>query len=620
VGLSEDGLHTELEPPRPLSQSLLWRLHEEYFERQGVQAWSSGDVPHQLTTGPLIARAYAEIVEGVLADCAEGRFGHVDPAEPLFVLELGAGIGRLAHGLLHVLAEPGDGAPRVVYVLSDATESTLAFWRTHPRLRPLLDAGRLDLARYGVGSGEPLVLERSGRVLAAGSLANPLVVIANYLFDVLRQDLFVIDGALDGERRADGAPAAPVDAPVPDPGTAGGERRRPPRLYEELVGVLAPAEGHEPGTPGFLHQLLLETERVPVPADRYADPEVQSILEEIAAERAEDAPARFLFPVAAIAGVRDLLALAGGRIVLLLGERPGEAGQPDGDDSGPPAVGRPEPGAGAGDGGAVPTGATILQDDTGATRARLPPGVRRPARLLEMGVHGGSISLPVDLDILSRAVRRRGGELLLPEASPAGLLIGAFIAGDGGRARATRRRFRLAIDEGGPEDLFLSLRAMLDRGVDDLPLSMALALLRVGGYDPFLFRRLHPRLAQLLPEAEAAAKEEALRVVREVWERFYPLDDRTDLAFAIAGLLAPAGCIAGALEFLGYSRDFRPTALASYNIALCHLLLGDERAARDAVEEALSLDPQLEDALALRRRLEDSGIAGARAGPAGSGR
>jgi hypothetical protein len=224
-----------------------------------------------------------------------------------------------------------------------------------------------------------------------------------------------------------------------------------------------------------------------------------------------------------------------------------------------------------------------------------------------MGVHGGSISLPVDLDILSRVVRRRGGELVLPEASPAGLLVGACIAGDGGRGRSTRRRFRLAIDEGGPEDLFLSLRAMLDRGVDDLPLSMALALLRVGGYDVFLFRQMHDRLAQVLPEADAAGKEEAARVMREVWERFYPIDDRTDLAFGIAALLAPAGRIAEALEFLGYSHDREPTPLGSYNTALCHLLLADEHAAWDALDEALELDPGLEQALELRRKMEEAG-------------
>lgn len=583
---------SELEAPRPLSTSMLWRLHDEYFERSGVNAWSSGDVPHLLTNSPMVARAYAEVIEGVLEDCADGRFGPIDPDEPLYVVELGAGIGRLAHNLLHVLAEPGDGAPPVVYVLTDAFEPNLAFWRSNPRLAPLFAAGRLDLARYAVGSGEPIVLERSGRVLEPGALANPLVVVANYLFDVLRQDLYVIDAAADIE--------AGTSAPV---------------LFEELIGILAPSGGEEIGSRAFFRQLLLRTERVAVPPERYDDPELQAVLEETAAERASDAPCRFLFPISALAGVRDLLELAGGRIMLLLGERPGEAGQPGSEGvaadaaaadaaAEESAAARRAAATSAGEDRPLQPAAAARRDEA---RPALPPGVFRPGHLLAMGVHGGSISLPVDLDILSRIVRRRGGELVLPEASPAGLLVGACIAGDAGRARATRRRFRLAVDEGGPEDLFLSLRAMLDRGVDDLPLSMALALLRVGGYDAFLFRQVHARLAEVLPEADPAGKDEAVRVVREVWQRFYPIDDQTDLAFGIAALLAPAGRIPEALEFLGYSHDHKPTPLGCYNAALCHLLLAEEHAAWDALDEALELDPQLEQALELKRKMEDAG-------------
>ncbi|HTW99592.1 MAG TPA: hypothetical protein VMD59_12485 [Acidimicrobiales bacterium] len=562
----------ELEAPRALSQSMLWRLHDEYFARSGIRAWSSGDVPHLLTNSPMVSRAYAEVIEGVLDDCAAGRFGPVDPSEPLYVVELGAGIGRLAYNLLHVLAEPGD-APPVVYVLTDAFEPNLDFWRHNPRLAPLVEAGRLDFARYGVGNGEPLVLEQSGRTLEPGSLANPLVVVANYLFDVLRQDLYRI------------VPAEDAAESRTEPGEGDGGRRR--ALREELVGVLAPANGEETGSPEFFRQLFLRTELVEVTPGRYEDGELQEILEEVALERAPDGPSRFLYPVAALQGVRDLLELAGSRLVLILGERPGEVGQP-GDERAVPAPAGPA-GAEAGAGGEAP------------------PTAHRPGHLLAMGVHGGSISLPVDLDILGRVVRRRGGELLLPEASPAGLLVGACIAGDGGSARSTRRRFRLAVDEGGPEDLFLSLRAMLDRGVEDIPLSMALALLRVGGYDAFLFRQIHERLAAVLPEADPAGKEEAARVMREVWERFYPIDDRTDLAFGIAALLAPAGRIVEALEFLGYSHDHAPTALGSYNTALCHLLLADEHAAWDAVDEALALEPEHELALQLKQKMEDAG-------------
>ncbi len=622
MGLSEPAGEGELEAPRPLSQSMLWRLHDDYFARSGVRAFSSGEVPHLLTNSPMVARAYAEVIEGVLEDCAAGRFGPVDRDEPLYVVELGAGIGRLAHHILHVLDQAEDML-RVVYVLTDAFESNLEFWRNHPRLAPLFDAGRLDLARYAVGSGEPIVLERSGRVLEPGALANPLVVVANYLLDVLRQDLYVI-GPEPDDGLAGAGGAAGVAGGGGGSGAAGGsgmagEGGVAGELREELVGLATPDADVEIGSLEFFRRLVLTTARVPVPPDRYGDAELQSILEEVAAERAEDGPSRFLFPVEGLRGVRYLVELAGGRIVLLLGERPGEPGQlgeevasvpkaygGSGPRGAPAAAQGSETGRSPGSGGEEP-GETDLPEGGRAAVAALGPGRFRPGHLLAMGVHGGSISLPVDLDILSRVVRRRGGELVLPDALPAGLLVAACIAGDGGGARATRRRYRLAVDEGGPEDLFLSLRAMLDRGTDDLPLAMALALLRVGGYDTALFRQMHDRLAKVLPDADDAGKQEAARVLREVWQRFYPIDDRTDLAFGIAALLAPAGRIIDALEFLGYSHEHRPTALGSFNTALCHVLLGDEHAAWEALDEALALDPELQPALELKQKMEDAG-------------
>jgi len=35
-----------LQTNRRLSMSLLWRLQRNYFERHGIEAWSSGAVPH----------------------------------------------------------------------------------------------------------------------------------------------------------------------------------------------------------------------------------------------------------------------------------------------------------------------------------------------------------------------------------------------------------------------------------------------------------------------------------------------------------------------------------------------------------------------------------------------
>ena len=105
-GEGGDGELLLFEGAKRLSESALWRVHDAYFEESGVGAWASGDVPHAVTTGPVLARSYARLIEGLVEDCRAGHFGATDPASPLDVVELGAGSGRLGFQLLAVALDP----------------------------------------------------------------------------------------------------------------------------------------------------------------------------------------------------------------------------------------------------------------------------------------------------------------------------------------------------------------------------------------------------------------------------------------------------------------------------------------------------------------------------------
>jgi len=50
-------------------------------------------MPQYITSNPMIATAYAEMIFGFLQD----RANKEDQSEPVFVVELGAGAGRLAY-------------------------------------------------------------------------------------------------------------------------------------------------------------------------------------------------------------------------------------------------------------------------------------------------------------------------------------------------------------------------------------------------------------------------------------------------------------------------------------------------------------------------------------------
>src|SRR6185295_12197231 len=84
-----------LEENQRLSRSLLWRLQRNYFEQRGIEAWSSGAVPHHITSSPFIADAYARVVMGFLRD-----WSTLDHSQPVHIVELGSGSGRFAYSFL----------------------------------------------------------------------------------------------------------------------------------------------------------------------------------------------------------------------------------------------------------------------------------------------------------------------------------------------------------------------------------------------------------------------------------------------------------------------------------------------------------------------------------------
>ncbi len=118
------------------------------------------------------------------------------PLQPLHILELGAGSGRFAFLFLTVLEaiERRAGVTRlpIRYVMTDATEATIGFWRRHEALAPFVRAGRLDFARFDAETDGTLVLRHARHTIAPATPVTRLVVIANYVFDGLRHDSFTV--------------------------------------------------------------------------------------------------------------------------------------------------------------------------------------------------------------------------------------------------------------------------------------------------------------------------------------------------------------------------------------------------------------------------------------------
>ena len=266
---------------------MLWRLQRNFFDRQGIEAWTAGTVPHYITSNPWIASAYAQAALAWLEDCTAA--GAIDPALPVHIVELGCGSGRfgylMVNRLLDLLERSSLGALQVRYVFTDFTDSNLDPLRKHPHLQPLVKAGLVDFARYDAGEDVEIRLTRSGEALSPEAPANPLIVVANYLFDGIPQDCFSIRGG---------------------------------RLQESLVTITSKRPEPDLEDPELLSRLAVDYEERPAPLDYYGDLDLDGILKEYAG-RFDDTT--FLFPSTALRCLRNLGRLSGGRLLLLSGDK-----------------------------------------------------------------------------------------------------------------------------------------------------------------------------------------------------------------------------------------------------------------------------------------------------------
>ena len=270
-----------------LSQSVVWTWQRSFFDRQGVAAWRKGTVPHYVTSNPFIAQAYAQVVFGWLRDLTRATV--IDRNQPLYIIELGAGCGRFGYHFLRAFfAIQRDSVLRdlaITYVMTDVAQSTIDEWRRHPQLAPFIGSGCLDFARFDAERDEELALIEAGRTLSADNVANPVAVIANYVFDGLAQDAFVIDDGV---------------------------------LRENLVTLSLPAPPEDPTDPALLGLVELAYEPGAVVGDGYYEPEFLDILRPYG-EMLDDT--NLLLPIGALRSLRGVHRLANGRLLLISGDK-----------------------------------------------------------------------------------------------------------------------------------------------------------------------------------------------------------------------------------------------------------------------------------------------------------
>jgi len=180
----------EVEAQTPFHQSLIWQLNRDFYQEEGMEAWRSGNVPHQLTSNSMVGKTYAELIFAMLRDLSyQGQ-----TTEKVYLLELGAGHGRLAFHILKHLerltAQENLNLPPYCYVLSDIATKNLDFFNKHPQFQTYFEAGILDVAYFDGVNSKSLQLQKTSLTINTGELNQPILLIANYFFDSIPNHLF----------------------------------------------------------------------------------------------------------------------------------------------------------------------------------------------------------------------------------------------------------------------------------------------------------------------------------------------------------------------------------------------------------------------------------------------
>lgn len=289
--------HRFLEKKQRFSESILWKLQNEAYCQFGPEAWSQKGVPFYLTSNPYTAKQYASVVLGYIRDCLKSDSPTpFDLAHPIYIFDLGAGTGRFGFLFLKELMEVLDklwhSQIHIRYVMTDIVYSNIAFCQQHPYLQKYIQRGVLDFAYYfhGMTEDQPIKLIHSQDVLTTSTMHNPLILIANYFFDTIPQDLF---------------------------------RIKEGKLEEGLISISVKhskeTEGLTSADPTLIQYLECHYDYIPASVQKYySDPRLNKLLEEYLSQF-DNIP--FLFPIGSFQSLHYFSALSRHRLLLLAGDQ-----------------------------------------------------------------------------------------------------------------------------------------------------------------------------------------------------------------------------------------------------------------------------------------------------------
>ncbi|EKD54839.1 MAG: hypothetical protein ACD_60C00038G0001 [uncultured bacterium] len=271
-----------IEQHKRFSQSALWRMQREYFDKEGINAWVN-QVPFYITSNPFIANCYAELVLAFISDLVKQDPKAKD--HPFYIMELGTGSGRFSYyfvkTLVQLLKKKNMHDIQFCYVMSDFTKHNMSYWEEHSALKPFVEKGLIDFAMYDMEAERPITLAKSGVRLGQDVLVNPLTIFANYIFDTVSHDSFAVHEG---------------------------------KLYELLLTLSTDEKNMENNRPVDMERISVDYSVQEVKSAYYNDPHLDSILEEYKKSLTESS---FLFPIGSFHAIKFLKKLANNKLFVI---------------------------------------------------------------------------------------------------------------------------------------------------------------------------------------------------------------------------------------------------------------------------------------------------------------
>jgi hypothetical protein len=232
-------------------------------------------------------------------------------------------------------------------------------------------------------------------------------------------------------------------------------------------------------------------------------------------------------------------------------------------------------------------GVMLLSADKG--NHRLGSLGRKPAP--ELALHG-SFSLGVNYHAIKEHVAQSGGIALFPEAYHCTVSLNcSLMLPEAPDHFEVRQAYRRHVADFGPDD-FASILIHSKGSIPRMTSHEIMSYLRLAHYDGELFARFVPRLIEFAPDFNEAQNRAIMDAIERVWDLYFPLGEKMDLANAIGCLLYKMSEYALALKYFEISiASHGDSAGALMNAALCCDHLKQWEKAKVNLERILASDP-----------------------------